>query len=461
MSGIRNCKFSEITAAALIALIVAAAFPVFGDGTTYAASYNANGTVNDSGVNLRQSWKTSSDTVATLSKNTSLTITKEIFTSKTRTSSTKRWYAVKTGGRSGYVRADLVDITSWAGVDGYTVDAVNYRSGPATTFSKIGTARAGTDVTILLQAKRPGGDTWYKVKVGSKYGYMHSNYVDLGIYGGGTEWSISSTFKKEFQKLVAAISPSPAKKLGKKATDGGKARVVYTFNSRNCKKMFAITGNGSVQVPQAFTFTGKEYYVLYGMENGQCIITYNSKGKRTKVTRFPSNYGHLNGITWDPQTKLCYIFKGCQYKIYTWDPATDEFGTATTKYSSSGAGYDPVTKLLYASSESFIRVYSGDGNFTYMDGFYRCERGSGYSVQDCGAYNGFVFHGVTRTSNRFENYLDVYRAADGKYLGSIKVTMDEIESVVIGKDGYIQLLINTAQRTDYVWKTPLNVKDLK
>jgi len=82
-------------------------------------------------------------------------------------------------------------------------------------------------------------------------------------------------------------------------------------------------------------------------------------------------------------------------------------------------------------------------------------------VQDCGAYNGFVFHGVTRGSNRFENYLDVYRARDGKYLGSIKVTMDEIESVVIGSDGYIQLLINTAQRTDYVWKTPLNVKDLK
>ena len=53
------------------------------------------------------------------------------------------------------------------------------------------------------------------------------------------------------------------------------------------------------------------------------------------------------------------------------------------------------------------------------------------------------------------------RAKDGKYLGSVKVTMDEIESAVVGNDGYLQLIINTDQRMDYVWKTPLNVRDLK
>lgn len=460
MAGIRHNRLSRIFAAVLIALMCVAAFPLVGEPAN-AASLNAKGRINDSGVNLRKSYKTSSAVVKVLGRNTPLTVKKEIFTSATSNSSTRRWYAVKTGGKSGYVRADLVNITSWAGVDGYTTDAVNYRTGPDTTFSRIGTAGNGTNLTILLQAKRPGGETWYKVKVGGNYGYMHSAYVNIGTYGGGGEWSISSTFKREFKRLVKAIAPTPAKKLNQKATNGGKARVVYTFNDRNCKKMFAITGNGNVQVPQAFTFTGKEYYVLYGMENGQCIITYNSKGKRTKVTKFPSNYGHLNGITWDPLTKVCYIFKGCQYEIYTWNPKTGKFGKVKTPYSSSGVGYDPVTKQLYASSESFIRVYSADGKFTYKKGFYRCERGSGYHVQDCGAYNGFVFHGVTRGSNRFENYLDVYRARDSKYLGSIKVTMDEIESVVVGSDGYIQLLINTAQRTDYVWKTPLNVKELK
>ena len=460
MAGIRHNRIKRIFAAVLIAMMCVAAFPVLG-APANAVSMNAKGKINDSGVNLRKSYSTSSSVVKVLSRNTAVTVTREIFTTSTSSSSTKRWYVVKAGDKAGYVRSDLVKITSWAGVSGYTTDAVNYRTGPDTTFSRIGTASNGTNLTILLMAKRPGGDLWYKVRVNGKTGYMHSAYVNIGTYGGGGEWSISSTFKSEFNKLVKAITPSPGKKLGRKATSGGSARVVYTFNDRNCKKMFAITGNGNVQVPQAFTFTGKQYYVLYGMENGQCIITYNANGKRVKVTKFPSNYGHLNGITWDPQTKLCYIFKGCQYTIYTWNPATGKFGSAKTPYSSSGVGYDPVTKQLYASSESYIRVYSADGRFTCKKSFPRCSRGSGYHVQDCGAYNGFVFHGVTRGSNRFENYLDVYRARDGKYLGSIKVTMDEIESVVIGSDGYIQLLINTAQRTDYVWKTPLNVKDLK
>lgn len=47
------------------------------------------------------------------------------------------------------------------------------------------------------------------------------------------------------------------------------------------------------------------------------------------------------------------------------------------------------------------------------------------------------------------------------YLGSINVTIGEYESAVIGPGGYLELLINTNGNTDYVWRTPLNVKELK
>ena len=457
----RRNGLSRILAAALIALLCATVFPVTGAGMVHAASLSWTGKINTSGVNMRKSYTTSSKRVAVLKKNTAVRVTGEVFTSKKRTSASSRWYYVSTGGKNGYVRADFVNVVSCTGVNAYTSTYTNYRIGPSTEYKKIGTAGNGASIKVYYIAKRPGGDVWYKVKANGRYGYMSGRYISLGDSERRIETGIASSFKNEFINLINSIRTTPAKELNKKSTIGGNTRVVYTFDSSNCKKLFPITGFGETQVPQAFTYTGKEYYVLYGMYNSQCIVTYNENGKRLKVTPFPKNYGHLNGITWDPKTKLCYIFKGCQTTIYTWNPANGKFGTATTKYSSSGVGYDNVTDTLYASSETCIRKYSADGKFTYLGKIIRCEPNMNHSVQDCGACNGYVFHGITSNKNRFLNYLDVYRAKDGKYMGSIKVTMDEIESVVVGNDGYVQLIINTDQRTDYVWKTPLNVRDLK
>ena len=460
MESLRGNRLKRFLAAALIALVCAAAFPVLSGGTADAASLNVRGKLK-AGVNLRKSWSTSSKSLRKLKKNSSLTVMYEVFTSGSKTSAASRWYAVSKGGKSGFVKVSRVRLNSWANVPACTTDSVNYRKGPGTGFKRLGTVPCGTGVTVLLPAMQPGGAIWYKVRVNGKTGYMHGDYVNITGSTDSIETGIAATFKNEFVQLLNSIRSTPAKALSKKATVGGKTRVVYTFNSKNCRRLFAITGFGNTQVPQAFTFTGKEYYILYGMYASQCIITYSADGKRLKVTPFPKNYGHLNGITWDPKTKLCYIFKGYQTTIYTWDPASGKFGKAKTKYSSSGAGYDNVTDTLYASSESCIRKYTADGKFGYLGKIYRCSPGIDHSVQDCGASNGFVFHGITSRKNRFLNYLDVYRAKDGRYLGSIKVTMDEIESIVVGNDGYLQLIINTDQRTDYVWKTPLNVKDLK
>ena len=64
--------------------------------------------------------------------------------------------------------------------------------------------------------------------------------------------------------------------------------------------------------------------------------------------------------------------------------------------------------------------------------------------------------------NKFgKNYLDVYRAKDGKYLGSIAVYLAEIESVIVNNDGYVEILSNHGGTyNEYIWKTPLNVKDM-
>ena len=281
-----------------------------------------------------------------------------------------------------------------------------------------------------------------------KYTYR----VDV-TYGGQTATKVSVPFEVSSDRLVAGLLSNP--------TNGGKARYVYTFDNSNCRKLFEITGFSKALVPQAMTFTGSEYYILYGMNPMQAIVTYSANGQKTKSGGFAFNIGHPNGITWDPQTGLCYIFKGGQTTIYTWNPRTNKYGKSKTPYSSSGLAYDKTTNVIYASSETGIRIYSADGRFKHQKLFSRCKHSGKTHVQDCGAQDGFIFHGVSGANKHKTNYLDVYRASDCKYLGSIRIALGEIESAVVGNDGYLQLLINTPNRTDYVWKTPLNINDLK
>jgi uncharacterized protein YraI len=447
---------TRIAAVFIIALMFSTLLPVLGSDicpAASAASITATGKINSSDVNLRSEANTKSSIVATLGKNTSLTIQKEIFTSRTSTSATKRWYYVTAGNKSGYVRSDLVGNISYSNTAATTTDDLNYRKGPATTFGKLGTALAGNPVTLLLPASRDGSsETWYKAVVGGEAAYVIGDYISIGTASPLAQASQADLSGKS--DLARALLSTP--------TVGGKARVVYTFNTGNCSKLFSIKGYKNAKVPQGMAFTGSEYYILYGMAAGQSVVTYSANGKRLRASKFSFSIGHPNGITWDPQTRLCYVFKGNTKKIYTYNPATNGFGKSKVAYSSSGIAYDNATNMLYATSKTGIRAYSADGGFRHQKLFARCSHGIFHYTQDCGAGEGFIFHGISGANKKTTNYLDIYRAADNAYLGSIKVNLGEIESAVVGNDGYLQLLINTmGNNTDYVWKTPLNVRELK
>ena len=445
MNDIKRRLVSLMLAAALIFT----ALPLLGTPgfSAEAASVTATGKTSVSGVCLRKSSNTSAKVIKTLKKNTKLTIHREIFKKHGSTSAKKRWYYVSVGSKKGYVRSDMVKSINYSNTAASTSDALNYRTGPSTRFKKLGTVPQGTSVTLQLPAKIAGSDDmWYRATVKGKTAYISSSYVSIVIITPPEELEGKSELARE---------------LLSHPTKGGKARVVYTFDTENCTKLFPVKGYLNATVPQGFTFTGSKYYVLYGMAAGQSIVTFAADGTRLDASKFSFCIGHPNGITWDPQTKMCYIFKGNQKTIYTWNPATGKFGKSKTPYSSSGVGYDNSTKLLYASSKTGIRAYSADGAFKHKKLFPRCDHGIFHYIQDCGAGEGFIFHGISGASKKETNFLDIYRAADSAYLGSIKITIGEFESAVVGNDGYLQLLINTSGSTDYVWRTPLNVNELK
>ena len=418
--------------------------------TASAASNTATGKVKESGVILRASASTSSKAVKTLKKNKKVTIQKEIFKKKSTKKST-RWYSVKVGKKKGYIRADLLKDVKGINAAAVVTEDLNYRKGPDVSFKKKGTIAIGTQVTLLMPAKLSGSKSkWYRVWVNNTAAYVSADYIKLG----------TSLFIQKSAKELAGKSEL-ARALLTNPSRGGKARVVYTFTPDNCVKRFAIQGYKNAKVPQGFTYTGSEYYIVYAMAAGQSIVTYSPDGTRTGESKFAFSIGHPNGITWDPITRICYIFKGNQKRIYTWNPATNKFGKSKTPYSSSGVGYDNATGMIYATSHTGIRVYTADGTFKHQKLFPRCSPGFFHYIQDCGAGEGFIFHGVSGSSKKTKNQLDIYRAADMAYLGSIKITIGEYESAVVGPGGYLELLINTEGTTDYVWRTPLKVTELK
>lgn len=435
-----------ITAAMVAALLLICSSQAFA-----ASAPNASGRVDAFfGAYLRSKPTTSSASVALLSNNTVLTITREVFTSRTSTASDTRWYYVKSGGKNGYIRSDLVDGIKYSSVSARATDALNYRKGAGTSMTRKGTLDAGSSLKVRLAASAKGSDAgWYRVLVNGSSFYVAADYVKLGSSSSGGGSGTGSSATSAIAKAILA-----------KPTSGGTAcRVVYTLDDSNCSRKFTVSGLGAAATPQGFDYSNGIYTIVFGDKKNQAIVRYDNKGRRLSAVKFSFNMGHPNGITYNPKKKLYYIFKGNQYKIYTYSSGTGRFGTATTPYSSSGVGYDSVRGNIVASSRTGMRIYSADGKFTQSKLIYRCTHSGTHYVQDCCAYDGIILHGVSGSNKKTINYIDIYRADDSKYLGTLKLTLGEIESLVVNDKGCLELLINTPGK-DYIWTTELNVKEL-
>lgn len=121
-------------------------------------------------LNVRSGPGTGYDRVGTLKKGDQVTILEE----------TEGWYKISSGDLTGYVSADYISLDGTVPQEGLVMTGtLNVRSGPGTSYSRIGTLRMGATVTILDTA-----DGWYKVSAGSVTGYVSADYVtpldDLG-----------------------------------------------------------------------------------------------------------------------------------------------------------------------------------------------------------------------------------------------------------------------------------------
>lgn len=166
-------------------LLMALAFVCIGHANTYAATSapTASAQVNaKSGVYLRAKASTSAKKVVKVKNNAKITIIKEVFLKKNNSSTKYKWYYVKTSaGKKGYIQAAKVDNIKYSSVNGITTSELNYRVGPDTKMKRIGTFKNKALLTVVLPANVKGNSTmWYKIKKGSKYYYVCSDWVKLG-----------------------------------------------------------------------------------------------------------------------------------------------------------------------------------------------------------------------------------------------------------------------------------------
>ena len=199
-NGINNYKRILTLTLILLALVIAfCAVPVS------AASLTATANVNSSdGAVLRKSATTTSASVKVLADNTKVTITKEVFKTKTSTAKEDRWYYVTAGKKKGYIRSDLVDGIKYTTTSKSTTqEALNYRKGAGEKMPIVDTFNKGVSVTKVLPAKAYNDSaSWYKIKVKvnkkTKYYYVCGSYLKSGSSSDGSNTDAKTDSSKKF-----------------------------------------------------------------------------------------------------------------------------------------------------------------------------------------------------------------------------------------------------------------------
>ncbi|PTL37466.1 SH3 domain-containing protein [Alkalicoccus saliphilus] len=139
------------------------------------------GTVVDAqNLNVRSGPATSYDRISTLPNGTSVDVLKI----------EDGWALVSNGDVEGYVSLRYLDLKSEqesSEVQGTVVDAtnLNVRSGPSTSYDRVGTLPTGTTVTV-----HEIEDGWARISTASLEGYVSMRYLDVDGEGGSTPSTI-------------------------------------------------------------------------------------------------------------------------------------------------------------------------------------------------------------------------------------------------------------------------------
>lgn len=189
------------------------------------AAGTLTGTVEVSGsLNVRSDPNTSSTILGQLYNGNIVTIVSTVNDSKGATDSSGniyKWYEIKFENASGYIRSDYVtnvaesgsgESAAYYGVISTLNTNVNFRSGPGTSYSKIGEL-SDCQIVSVLGSTTVSGVTWYNITTSDgTEGYVHQNYIKISSITSGSissdpefEAYISENFPESYHEKLRAL----------------------------------------------------------------------------------------------------------------------------------------------------------------------------------------------------------------------------------------------------------------
>lgn len=119
------------------------------------------------------------------------------------------WYQVYLDGNIVYIESEEVitvgEIKSAehpTSITGKTTDALNYRTGPGTSYSRVGTLNSGTNVKITDSVVK-NSETWYVIDIGGKEYYSIADYINIDLVSAPSNSAPEITKVTKITKVTA------------------------------------------------------------------------------------------------------------------------------------------------------------------------------------------------------------------------------------------------------------------
>lgn len=273
----KSSKCIAAFTALFVLLSVFTVLPAMGKADVYGAT--KKGVIKNGPLNVRSNAGTKYKKRGTVAKGKTVTIKGTKKDKKGR-----KWYKITYKSKPGYIRSKYVKLKSTKSkkkktkkttgkVKAYSPNKkgtikngpLNVRSNAGTKYKKIGTVKKKATVTLTGEKKGTDKAKWYRIKHGSKTGYIHSKYV---------------TIKKT--STSSASSKSSETKVNKKATIKNGPLNVRSGPGTNYSKIGTVA-------------KGKTITVLTQKKNSSGQIWYKFKYSSSKYGYILSSYVTLAG----------------------------------------------------------------------------------------------------------------------------------------------------------------------
>ncbi|MGJ9383767.1 SH3 domain-containing protein [Salipaludibacillus sp. CF4.18] len=226
-----------------------------GSNDTYANS-NDKGEITASSLNVREKASTSSKVVGSLKKGNKVTIVTK----------TGDWYRISYYNVKGFVHSSYVNKlnssegsssggetqASTLGTGEITASNLNVRASASTSGKVISSLSRGTKVDLYAKSGQ-----WYKVKVGSSYGFVHGSYVKktTASSGGSSSGSGSNTPASQIESGEITAS-----NLNVRASASTSGKVISSLSRGTKVDLYAKSGQWyKVKVGSSYGFVHSSY----------------------------------------------------------------------------------------------------------------------------------------------------------------------------------------------------------